>query len=99
MLDNEGERGIQSQSTRTVEQIQNHLRTDCNESETTEAIEQMVLGLRNLQIGDSTSLSYHLSKLEKQVNINSIVTSVKCAKNLCNNKKKKKKRKEKIIVL
>ncbi|CAD1480092.1 unnamed protein product, partial [Heterotrigona itama] len=67
MLDNEEERGIQSQSIRTVQQIQNRLRTDCNESGTTEAIEKMVLGLRNLQIGDSTSMPYHLSKLEKQV--------------------------------
>lgn len=67
-LDNEEERGIQSQSTR----IQNRLLTDCNESETTEAIEKMVLGLRNLQIGDSTSVPYHLSKLEEQVTINSI---------------------------
>ncbi|KOX74505.1 hypothetical protein WN51_00488 [Melipona quadrifasciata] len=67
MPDNEEERGVESQSTRTVQQIQNRLRTDCNESETTEAIEKMVLGLRNLQIGDSTSVPYHLSKLEKQV--------------------------------
>ncbi|KAK1137035.1 hypothetical protein K0M31_001563 [Melipona bicolor] len=65
MLDNEEERDIQS-STRTVQQMQNRL-PDCNESETTEAIEKMVLGLRNLQIGDSTSMPYHLSKLEKQV--------------------------------
>ncbi|KAF3422950.1 hypothetical protein E2986_02528 [Frieseomelitta varia] len=66
-LDDEEERGIQSQSTRTVQQIQNCLSRDCNGSETTEAIEKMVLGLRNLQIGDSTSVPYHLSKLEKQV--------------------------------
>ena len=84
-LDDDEERGIQSQSTRTAQQIENRLRTDCNESETTEAIEKMVLGLRNLQIGDSTSVPYHLSKLEKQVTINSIWLLVKRAK-----KKKKK---------
>ncbi|XP_071866485.1 uncharacterized protein [Bombus fervidus] len=57
----------QSQITRTMLQIQDRLSIDRNEPETTELIEKMVLGLRNLQIGDSTSVPYHISKLEKQV--------------------------------
>lgn len=76
MLDHQQESaGNQSQITRTMLQIQDRLSVDRNEPETTELIEKMVLGLRNLQIGDSTSVPYHISKLEKQVNGNSIVKS------------------------
>lgn len=74
MLDHQQESaGNQSQITRTMLQIQDRLSIDRNEPETTELIEKMVLGLRNLQIGDSTSVPCHISKLEKQVNRNSIV--------------------------
>ncbi|XP_031366364.1 uncharacterized protein LOC102679415 isoform X2 [Apis dorsata] len=41
--------------------------TDRNETENAEIIEKMVCGLHNLQIGDSTPMPLHLSKLEKQV--------------------------------
>lgn len=76
MLDHQQESaGNQSQITRTMLQIQDRLSIDRNEPETTELIEKMVLGLRNLQIGDSTSVPYHISKLEKQVNKNSVVKS------------------------
>lgn len=76
MLDHQQESaGNQSQITRTMLQIQDRLSIDRNEPETTELIEKMVLGLRNLQIGDSTSVPYHISKLEKQVNKNSAVKS------------------------
>lgn len=76
MLDHQQESvDNQSQITRTMLQIQDRLSIDRNEPETTELIEKMVLGLRNLQIGDSTSVPYHISKLEKQVNKNSVVKS------------------------
>lgn len=76
MLDHQQESADnQSQITRTMLQIQDRLSIDRNEPETTELIEKMVLGLRNLQIGDSTSVPYHISKLEKQVNKNSVVKS------------------------
>lgn len=76
MLDHQQESaGNQSQITRTMLQIQDRLSIDRNEPETTELIEKMVLGLRNLQIGDSTSVPYHISKLEKQVNKSSVVKS------------------------
>lgn len=68
MLDNRQESaGIQSQATRTEQQMQERLCTDSDELKTTELIEKMVRGLRNLQIGDTTSVPFHLSKLEKQV--------------------------------
>ncbi|XP_043261444.1 uncharacterized protein LOC122402583 [Colletes gigas] len=55
---------VRSQSTM---QIHEQPSTNHNESETTELIEKMVCGLRNLQIGDSTSVPSFLSNLEKQV--------------------------------
>ncbi|XP_076759341.1 uncharacterized protein LOC143428397 [Xylocopa sonorina] len=59
--------GVESDDTRTAQEIQDRLCTDCSEPDTTELIEKMVHGLNNLQIGDSTSVSSELSKLEKQV--------------------------------
>ncbi|OAD59148.1 hypothetical protein WN48_09762 [Eufriesea mexicana] len=67
-LDNRQESAdIQSQATRTEQQMEDRLCTDSEELKTTELIEKMVRGLRNLQIGDTTSVPFHLSKLEKQV--------------------------------
>ncbi|XP_054004186.1 uncharacterized protein LOC128890046 [Hylaeus anthracinus] len=57
--DREEPADTQSQSTHASLQIQ--------DSETTELIEKMVCGLRNLQIGDSTCVPSLLSNLEKQV--------------------------------
>ncbi|CAL7937440.1 unnamed protein product [Xylocopa violacea] len=59
--------GVESDDARTAQEIQDRLCTDCSETDTTELIEKMVHGLSNLQIGDSTSVSSELSKLERQV--------------------------------
>ncbi|KAG6803752.1 hypothetical protein HZU73_00910 [Apis mellifera caucasica] len=53
--------------SQAAQQMQDLLCTDRNETENAEIIEKMVCGLHNLQIGDSTPMPLHLSKLEKQV--------------------------------
>lgn len=58
--------------SQAAQQMQDLLCTDRNETENAEIIEKMVCGLHNLQIGDSTPMPLHLSKLEKQVNENNI---------------------------
>ncbi|PBC27126.1 Myosin light chain alkali [Apis cerana cerana] len=53
--------------SQAAQQMQDLLCTDRNETENAEIIEKMVCGLHNLQIGDSTPMPLHLSKLEKQI--------------------------------
>ncbi|CAK9824158.1 hypothetical protein ANTRET_LOCUS2370 [Anthophora retusa] len=68
ILDNREESAdVQSQTARVMLQIEDRSCANYNEPGTTELIENMVRHLRNLQIGDSTSVPPHLTILEKQV--------------------------------
>ncbi|XP_015430128.1 PREDICTED: uncharacterized protein LOC107186708 [Dufourea novaeangliae] len=53
--------------TQSMLHIHDHSCMNCNKSETTELIEKMVRGLRNLQIGDLPSIPSFLTNLENQV--------------------------------
>ncbi|XP_017789560.1 PREDICTED: uncharacterized protein LOC108571914 [Habropoda laboriosa] len=68
MLENREESaGVQSESPRITLQMQDRPCENYNEFDTKDLIENMVHHLRNLQIGDSTSVPPRLSKLENQV--------------------------------